>query len=88
MQRLHRRKPGQNPGAAVLEDQLGRYLGRHKEQCSVPSRSPVRSWQSCRKVGDGETWLTADSLEPLGNIPPAEAEARYYAMLEEPALAA
>jgi transposase InsO family protein len=27
-------------------------------------------------------------LEPLGNIPPAEAEARYYAQLEEPALAA
>lgn len=27
-------------------------------------------------------------LEPIGNIPPAEAEARYYAMLEAPALAA
>jgi hypothetical protein len=27
-------------------------------------------------------------LEPIGNIPPAEAEERYYAMLEEPALAA
>jgi len=27
-------------------------------------------------------------LEPIGNIPPAEAEARYYALLEEPALAA
>jgi len=27
-------------------------------------------------------------LEPIGNIPPAEAEARYYAQLEEPALAA
>jgi putative transposase len=27
-------------------------------------------------------------LEPIGNIPPAEAEARYYAMLEQPALAA
>ncbi|RWN62421.1 IS3 family transposase [Mesorhizobium sp.] len=27
-------------------------------------------------------------LEPIGNIPPAEAEARYYAMLEEPAMAA
>ena len=24
-------------------------------------------------------------LEPIGNIPPAEAEARYYAMLDEPA---
>jgi transposase InsO family protein len=27
-------------------------------------------------------------LEPIGHIPPAEAEARYYAQLEEPALAA
>jgi transposase InsO family protein len=27
-------------------------------------------------------------LEPIGNIPPAEAEARYYAQLEAPAMAA
>ena len=27
-------------------------------------------------------------LEPIGNIPPAEAEERYYAMLQEPAMAA
>ena len=27
-------------------------------------------------------------LEPIGNIPPAEAEARYYAQLEVPAMAA
>jgi putative transposase len=27
-------------------------------------------------------------LEPIGNIPPAEAEARYYAMLEEQPIAA
>ena len=27
-------------------------------------------------------------LEPIGNIPPAEAEERYYALLEQPALAA
>jgi putative transposase len=27
-------------------------------------------------------------LEPIGNIPPAEAEQRYYAMLEQPAMAA
>ena len=27
-------------------------------------------------------------LEPIGNIPPAEAEARYYATREEPAMAA
>lgn len=27
-------------------------------------------------------------LEPIGNIPPAEAEANYYATLEEPRIAA
>ena len=27
-------------------------------------------------------------LEPIGNIPPAEAEQRYYAMLAQPAMAA
>jgi putative transposase len=27
-------------------------------------------------------------MEPIGNIPPAEAEDRYYASLEQPALAA
>jgi len=27
-------------------------------------------------------------LEPIGNVPPVEAEARYYAQLEEPATAA
>ena len=27
-------------------------------------------------------------LEPIGNIPPAEAEKRYYAMTEQPAMAA
>jgi putative transposase len=29
-------------------------------------------------------WL----LEPIGNIPPAEAEGRYYAMLDEQKMAA
>jgi putative transposase len=27
-------------------------------------------------------------LEPIGDIPPAEAEARYHAQLDEPAIAA
>ena len=34
-------------------------------------------------------WLnTRRLLEPIGNMPPAEAEARYYAMPDEPAMAA
>ena len=35
------------------------------------------NWFNCRRL-----------LEPIGNIPPAEAEQRYYAMLEQPAIAA
>jgi hypothetical protein len=27
-------------------------------------------------------------LEPIGNIPPADAKQRYYAMLEQPVMAA
>jgi transposase InsO family protein len=34
-------------------------------------------------------WLSDFTyVEPIGNIPPAEAEQRYYAMLEQPAMAA
>jgi hypothetical protein len=34
----------------------------------------------------GQTALpTARLLEPIGHVPPAEAEAAYYAALEEPA---
>ncbi len=34
-------------------------------------------------------WLnTQRFLEPIGNVPPAEAEARYYAQIGAPALAA
>jgi hypothetical protein len=33
-------------------------------------------------------WRPPRLLEPIGNIPPAEAEQRYYAMLEQPAMAA
>jgi putative transposase len=35
------------------------------------------NWFNCRRL-----------LEPIGNIPPAEAEQHYYAMLEQPAIAA
>jgi hypothetical protein len=32
--------------------------------------------------------IASGLLEPIGNIPPAEAEERYYAMMEQPAMAA
>ncbi len=31
---------------------------------------------------------TTPAMEPIGNIPPAEAEARYYAMMEQSLMAA
>jgi hypothetical protein len=33
-------------------------------------------------------WFNNRLLEPIGNIPPAEAEERYYARLDAPAMAA
>jgi hypothetical protein len=41
-----------------------------------------------RDPGMGGWFNKRRLLEPIGNIPPAEAEERYYAMLEQPAMAA
>jgi len=41
-----------------------------------------------RDAGMGGLVQQSRLLQPIGNIPPAEAEERYYAMLDEPALAA
>ena len=50
-------------------------------------------WRNCESVEfatlEWVDWFNNRRLlEPIGNIPPAEAEARYYASLEEPAIAA
>jgi putative transposase len=50
-------------------------------------------WRSCEAVEfatlEWVDWFNNRRLlEPIGNIPPAEAEERYYAMLDEPAIAA
>lgn len=41
-----------------------------------------------RHPGMGDWFNHRRLLEPIGNMPPAEAEARYYAQLEPAALAA
>lgn len=44
-----------------------------------------------RNILEEEVAMTSKNrrlLEPIGNIPPAEAEERYYAMLDQPAMAA
>jgi putative transposase len=59
-------------------------------QIAVNRRGP---WRSCEAVEfatlEWVDWFNNRRLlEPIGNIPPAEAEERYYAMLNEPAMAA
>jgi putative transposase len=56
----------------------------------VHRRGPWRSFEAVEIAT--LTWVdwfnNRRLLEPIGNIPPAEAEVRYYAMLDEPAMAA
>ena len=56
----------------------------------IHRRGPWRSYEAVEFAT--LTWVdwfnNRRLLEPIGNIPPAEAEGRYYAILEEPAMAA
>jgi len=56
----------------------------------IHRRGPWRSFEAVESAT--LTWVdwfnNRRLLEPIGNIPPDEAEERYYAMLEEPAMAA
>ncbi|GHE62487.1 IS3 family transposase [Camelimonas fluminis] len=56
----------------------------------IHRRGPWRSFEAVEFAT--LTWVdwlnNRRLLEPIGNIPPAEAEERYYAMLSEPAMAA
>jgi putative transposase len=56
----------------------------------IRRRGPWRSLEAVEYATlEWVHWFnTRRLLEPIGNIPPAEAEARYYAQLEAPALAA
>ena len=56
----------------------------------IHRRGPWRSFEAVEFAT--LTWVdwfnNRRLLEPIGNIPPAEAEKHYYAMLQEPAMAA
>jgi putative transposase len=56
----------------------------------IHRRGPWRSFEAVELATlEWVDWFNNRRLlEPIGNIPPAEAEERYYAMLEEPAMAA
>jgi putative transposase len=56
----------------------------------IHQRGPWRSFETVEYATlEGVNWFnTRRLLEPIGNIPPAEAEARYYAQVEVQSLAA
>jgi len=56
----------------------------------IHRRGPWRSFEAVEFATlEWANWFNHRRLlEPIGNIPPAEAEQRYYAMLEQPAMAA
>ena len=56
----------------------------------IHRRGPWRSFEAVEFATlEWVDWFNNRRLmQPIGNIPPAEAEERYYAMLEEPAMAA
>ena len=56
----------------------------------IHRRGPWRSLEAVEFATlDLVDWFNNQRLlEPIGKIPPAEAEERYYAMLEQPAMAA
>jgi transposase-like protein len=56
----------------------------------IHRRGPWRSFQAVEFATlEWVDWFNNRRLlQPIGNIPPAEAEERYYAMTEQPAMAA
>ena len=56
----------------------------------IHRRGPWRSFEAVEFATlEWVDWFNLRRLlEPIGNMPPAEAEARYYATLKEPAMAA
>ncbi len=67
---------------------LDSYFGYKAEV--IHRRGPWRSFEAVEFATlEWVDWFNNRRLlEPIGNIPPAEAEQRYYAMLEQPAMAA
>ena len=81
-----RRGIGKGRTAVALAETIN---GLYKAEV-IHRRGPWRSFDAVEFAT--LTWVdwfnNRRLLEPIGNIPPAEAEERYYAMLEEPAMAA
>ena len=87
-------RPVSSPPSAALATSYDNALaetinGLYKAEV-IHRRGPWRSYEAVEFAT--LTWVdwfnNRRLLEPIGNIPPAEAEERYYAMLAEPAMAA
>ena len=76
--------------ATVYDNALAETInGLYKAEV-IHRRGPWRSFEAVEFATlEWVDWFNNRRLlEPIGNIPPAEAEERYYAMLEQPAMAA
>lgn len=97
-QALHERRPTHRGGLVHHSDRSSHYVSiRYTERLAEAGIEP-----SVGSVGDSYDKALAETinglykaevihrrlLAPIGNIPPAEAEERYYAMLGETAMAA
>ena len=85
---------GIEPSVGSVDDSYDNALaetinGLYKAEM-IHRRGPWRSFEAVEFATlEWVDWFNHRRLlEPIGNIPPAEAEARYYATLEQPALAA
>ena len=87
-------KAGIEPSVGSVGDSFDNALaetinGLYKAEL-IHRRGPWRSFEAVELATlEWVDWFNNRRLlEPIGNIPPAEAEARYYAMMEQPAMAA
>ena len=87
-------KAGIEPSVGSVGDSFDNALaetinGLYKAEL-IHRRRPWRSFEAVELATlEWVDWFNNRRLlEPIGNIPPAEAEARYYAMLDQPAMAA
>ena len=76
-------------GRAALSNRASTPNGLFKAEV-IHRRGPWRSFEAVEYATlEWVDWFNNRRLlEPIGNIPPAEAEARFYAMLDTPAMAA
>ena len=88
------RRQASNPAVGSVGDSYDNALaetinGLYKAEV-IHRRGPWRSFEAVEFATlKWVDWFNnRRMLEPIGNIPPAESEERYYAMLEEPAMAA